>query len=63
MSSHLGRNPFNKKSLKFQMPVDKLEMSSPAEWVLVKLPADSYIFALKTVLMIKDTWEKIKFRL
>jgi len=70
---HLGRNPFGKKNgLKAKPePLVKKEakkedlpptlrnsISKPAEWLFVKLPAESFVFALKTALFVKGVFEK-----
>lgn len=68
-AKHLGRNPFGKK--KPEQPIkevktEKIETvalpqrlrSKIADWILVDLPAGSYVFGLKTVLFTKSLLEK-----
>ena len=66
MTKHLGRNPFRKKKGARSIITNKEDSaqasSSPrkhtAEWLFVDLPAGSFMFALKTVLLVKGVFEK-----
>jgi hypothetical protein len=72
MATHLGRNPFGKKHTHFansqpqkellrKESMDEIEKSpgrKTAEWLLVDLPAGSFMLALKTVLFVKGVFDK-----
>ncbi len=69
MSKHLGRNPFEKRKPKVQAkrvkttrpaeePQSRKSWSGFSDWALVQLPAQSVVFALKTVLRVKSLIER-----
>ncbi len=59
MNKHMGRNPFDKKSAK-SPSISNGGFSKPAEWLLIDLPARSFMFGLRTVLMLKNALNKGK---
>jgi len=62
----LGRNPFGKKDITPDPKLARSEGSSAPlcsavdglEWLLIDLPAETFLFALKTVLFVKGVFEK-----
>jgi hypothetical protein len=62
--AHLGRNPFDKsrrkESTKVKNPAQESEdglppASSASEWLFVRLPADTMVFAIKTAMLMKES--------
>jgi hypothetical protein len=60
--AHLGRNPFEKSRLREKgasntsLVKDETPSSASAsEWLFVKLPADTLVFAIKTTMLMKDS--------
>jgi hypothetical protein len=70
MTTHLGRNPFQKKSAtperddpksppsKSEAKPSSRRTSRGSNSLLVRLPAESFLLALKTVLLVKGVFEK-----
>ena len=76
MSTHLGRNPFSKKTppapvaastperAQDSPPLDQgstlstSSISKPAQWLLIELPAKSFLLGLKTLLKMKQAFDK-----
>lgn len=67
MSSRLGRNPFEAKATKAvreQKPLPAKAAASAAAksggflgWALVDVPAETYVFGLKLVMLARNTWD------
>ncbi len=57
MSKHLGRNPFQKKTAKIIFAPEQ-KKSALIDYLLIDLPAKSYMLALQWTLLVKDTFRK-----
>lgn len=60
---HLGRNPFAKARKRETFGRVKEEQeeatsASASEWLFVKLPADTMVFAIKTAILMKESFTK-----
>ena len=53
MAKHLGRNPFEKKKAAPDHSKENNKYSKPAQLLLVNIPAQSYVLALKALLFAK----------
>ena len=54
---HLGRNPFHKKTPKEEESTSST-LSQSAQWLFVDLPSESLLFAIRTILKIKQALDR-----